>query len=186
LSFSKVEVRETQLLKLPDTVLFRNESSRPARINLLEIQLDASRFPQWEFSLRAPGAPAELCFGRLVSGPAGYAVGKGAGACPPATPSGGSEVTWMIPPGDSLPLRDFNLAPCIRCLLADLAMGNGGASLRIPVILHTSGGRDTLCLAALLGSPADSPNAPSQPRPVPPSSSLPRPSGKDGGGAVPR
>jgi hypothetical protein len=112
----------------PDSVFLRNEISRSLRINLHEILLDSALYRRWEFPVRSSGTPSEYC------------LGKGSGSCPPAPASGGASVSWTIPSRDSLPLQDFNPAPCIRRQIAHGSDGAPEVSRWIPLILRSSGG----------------------------------------------
>lgn len=140
LGLSKDTVWETEIRNRPDSVFIHNRSNNPIHIHTLLLKLSRPQDLNWEFSLRSNRSPGEICFGR------------GEGTCPPASPEGSVKTGWVVPPGDSLILSDFNLAECIRCPLAGSKPRAGSGDLPVPLILRSGNGQDTLVLQARLGA----------------------------------
>lgn len=145
LGLSKAKVQETEILGRPDTVFLKNPSNASIRVHTLRLKLSGTSYSNWEFSLKANRAPTEVCFG------------KGEGLCPPASPESSVKPGWVVPPGDSLVLSDFNLAECLRCPLSGPRPGSpsgSAAALEVPLLLRSGNTEDTLVVRAGLGEAA--------------------------------
>ena len=139
---SKFTVLETQVKRSRDSVYFRNPTSHPIRIHVIEVKLDPRFFPNWELSVRASHPPGEICFG------------QGIGVCPPANPMGGFQAGWTVPAMDSLLLYDFNLANCLRCPLEGAPASGAEDSLSVPLTFMSEDSKVTLKLSARLVDPS--------------------------------